>query len=456
MNQTTTNNQEQRKYDPVRAAALETMILIEQKEQFDRAIAYTVQKKELRPLDKRFLWQLVNGATKMRRRLDHEIKFYLAKPSSKLSLKLSNILRLGFYQLHFTNRIPAAAAVSESVNLAHYMLGRPQANLVNAVMRACLREPDKVHFIDKNENPIKYLGDYYSYPDYFVEYCLKEFGFEKAEKLLQHYNLPPQVSYRVNFLKAKPDEVANMLQSNNIEFSYGKYLPEFLHIEARGLPLESELIKTGKVFIQDESSGLAVRLLNPRHNNNVIDLTAAPGGKTTYMAIRMRNKGRITALDKSRKRLEMLVENAKRYGIKIISPVVSDMFDFHGGLFDRVLLDPPCSGWGTAGKHSDLRWVKSYDDIKKLSRIQTAMLGRAAKLVKPGGVLVYSTCSIIRDENDQIVEEFLLRHKEFQIDSAQEFFPDELVNSRGFVKTYPDIENLQGAFCARLKRKINS
>ncbi|HKK20102.1 MAG TPA: 16S rRNA (cytosine(967)-C(5))-methyltransferase RsmB, partial [candidate division Zixibacteria bacterium] len=136
-------------------------------------------------------------------------------------------------------------------------------------------------------------------------------------------------------------------------------------------------------------------------------------------------------------------------------PVASDMFEFNGGLFDRVLLDPPCSGWGTAGKHSDLRWAKSCADIDKLVRIQSGMIAKAAKLVKPGGVLVYSTCTIMRAENDQVVEEFLLKHKEFDIESGKEFFPEELVSTRGFVKTYPDVDSLDGAFCARLVRKVN-
>jgi 16S rRNA (cytosine967-C5)-methyltransferase len=360
---------------------------------------------------------------------------------------------LGFYQLHFTDRIPAAAAVSESVNLAVSMTDRSRGNLVNAVMRASLREPEKVKYANPQENPVKYLGDFYSYPDYFVKYCLREFGFEKTEKLLQMYNRPPHVTYSVNFLKAKPDEVANFLQKNNIEFSYGKYLPEFLHIEEGGLPFEKELIDTGKVLVQDESAGLSVRLLNPRPKNNVLDLTAAPGGKATYMAIRMRNKGRLTAVDKSHIRLRLLVENMRRLGIKIIAPVACDLFDFQGGPFDRVLLDPPCSGWGTAGKHSDLRWAKSEQDLLHLTRIQGRMINKAAQLVKPGGILVYSTCSIIRDENDQIVEEFLLRNKEFELESAAEYFPEELVNERGFVKTYPSIDKLDGAFCARLRRR---
>lgn len=450
-----TGQNKKQKYDLVRAAALEALVLIEQGEHMDTALASVMNSRDFRPLDKRFILQLVNGTTKMRRRLDHDIKFYLAKPSSELPILLANILRLGFYQLNFTDRIPAAAAVSESVNLTHHLIDRSRANLVNAVMRASLREPHRVTFVNKDEDPARYLGDFYSYPDYFVKYCLTEFQFEKTEALLKQGNEPPTVTYRVNFLKSKPDEVANLLQENGIEFSFGKYLPEFIHIEQTGLPLENELIKSGKVFVQDESAGLAVRLLNPQAKSSVVDLTAAPGGKTTYMAIRMRNKGQVTAVDKSRPRLETLVENVNRLGIKIVAPVVSDIYNFEGGPFDRVLLDPPCTGWGTAGKHSDLRWSKTSKDISNLTKVQTSMIRKAAKLVKPGGILVYSTCTIIRDENDQIVEEFLLHNSDFEIESAAEFFPAELVNSRGFVHTYPAINGLDGAFCARLRRKLH-
>lgn len=444
----------ERKYDRVRAAALEALILIQQGEQTEIAINKVAEGKHFRPLDMRFLLQLVNGTTKMRRRLDHEIRFFLARPSMTLPLRLQNVLRLGFYQLLFTDKVPAAAAVSESVSLARHYADDAQSRLVNAVMRARLREPEKVHFISREENLVKHLADFYSYPDYFVEYCINEFGAERAEQLLSNYNLPPHVTYRVNFLKAKPEDVAAVLQQNSINFHPGAFLPEFLHIEGHGMPLEDELLKTGKVLVQDESAGLSVRLLNPRPGDSVIDLTAAPGGKATYAAIRMRNKGRVTALDKSHQRLQLVVENAQRLGIRIIAPVVTDLADFQGGPFDRVILDPPCSGWGTAGKHSDLRWAKSAQDIDNLAKIQAKMIDRAAKLVKPGGVLVYSTCTIIRRENDQVVEEFLLRNDRFEIEHASQFLPEEVVSARGFVKTYPVVDGLDGAFCARLKHRL--
>ena len=444
------------KYDPVRAAAVEALILIEQGDQTEQAVEKVVSGRGFRPLDMRFLLQMANGATKMRRRLDHEIRFYLARPSVELSLKLQNILRLGFFQLLYMDKVPAAAAVSETVNLAHRFTDANQAKLVNAVLRSRLREPEKVRFVSRDENPVKHLGDKYSYPDYFVQYCLGEFGLERAEKLLEQYNKPPHITYRINFLKAKPDEVAHLLQESRYEFSFGKYLPEFIHFEASGLPMEAELLDSGKVMVQDESAGLPVRLLNPKPGDNIVDMAAAPGGKATYAAIKMRNKGRVTAIDKSHQRLEIVVANAKRLGIRIIAPVACDATEFKGGPFDRVLLDPPCSGWGTAGKNSDLRWAKTAEDIANLVKIQSKLIDRAARLVKPGGILVYSTCTIIRDENDQIIEEFLLRNPKFEIDSAAQFFGSDLVNERGFVKTYPEIERLDGSFCARLKHRLEA
>lgn len=439
--------------DPVRTAALEALLLVAEGQPTDDAVAAVSRGKHFRPVDTRFLMQLVNGTTKMRRRLDHEIRFYLARPATELAPRLTNILRLGFYQIVFLDRVPAAAAVSEAVNLARFHLDAKLAGLVNAVLRTRLREPHKVRFIDPEDNPVKHLADRLSYPEYFVQYCLDEFGFQKTENLLQQYNLPPHVTYRVNFLKAKPDEVTHLLQENQVDFSFGHYLPEFLHIRKSGLPLEDQLISSGKVFVQDESSGLPVRLLNPKPGDNVADLTAAPGGKATYAAIRMRNRGRVTAVDKSHTRLQLVVENAQRMGIKIVAPVAADLAEFNAEPFDRVLLDPPCSGWGTARKHADLRWAKSTGDIENLTKIQAKMIDRASRLVKPGGVLVYSTCTIIRAENDQVVEEFLIRNQEFSIESGSQFFGPELVSERGFLKTYPELPDLEGSFCARLRRR---
>jgi len=445
-----------KKYDPARAAVIEIMGLVEAgKHTTDEATHEIIRAGRFAPLDIRFIRQLANGTIKLKKRLDHDMRFFLSKPSEKLPRKMTDILRLGFYQIFFAQRIPPPAAVSESVNLARHFCDASRARVVNAVLRSALRNPERIVFRDKKADPVNYLANFYSYPEWFVEYCLDEFKLAQTEELLISMNRPPQITYRVNYLKAKPEEIAAKLNAAKIKYHHGKYLPEFLHLEDGGFPFEEDLIKSGKAYIQDESAGMAIRLMNPKMGMNLLDMAAAPGGKTTYAAIKMRNKGMITAVDRSRPRLEMMSENCTRLGIKIINPVVADILEFQADPFDRVILDPPCTGWGNAGKHSDLRWTKDPKDVEKLFKVQSMMIDKAAKLVKPGGILIYSTCTIIRHENDQVVEEFLARRKDFALESAAEYFDSDVVSERGFLKTYPNKPDLSGAFAARLKKVID-
>ncbi len=444
-------------FDPVRGAAVLALTELDQTDKsLDDVIAYAREIVGIDARDNRFLLLLINGTVKMRRRLDYQIRFYLARPAEKLNARLQNILRLGFFQLQFADRVPESAAVNESVKLARYFFGEPKSKMVNAVLRSFLREPQKAVFPDFDAEPVRHLANFYSYPDYFVNYCLKEFGAERTVELLKNMNQPAGITVRVNLLKAKKGEVESALQEAGVGYAPGKYLDEFLTLETSALEPIRPLLEAGKIYIQDQSSGMAVRMLNPRPGVHTLDMTAAPGGKTTYCASRMRGKGKIVALDKSRKRLEILIENCKRSGVKIVSPVVCDAAQFESEeRFERVLIDPPCSGWGTAGKHPDLRWRKTETDIRQMTKIQRKLLERGASLLKPGGILVYSTCTIMRSENDQIVEEFLARNKQYQLDSGAQFFDESIVNERGFVKTYPAVAGLEGGFVARIKLRPN-
>jgi len=443
------------KYDPVRGACVNVLeMVLDRGWKTDQAISQVFDGAHFSELDRRFLLQLCHGVVKMKRRLDYTYSFFLQRPDIKIDKPTRNILRLGIYQLIFTNRIPQGAAVSETVNLARGMVHHTRGSFVNAVLRNYLRNPEKVVFPDKQAEPEKYLAEHYSYPDWFVKYCCDEFGLERAEMLLERGNRPPGLNYRVNRIRATPEQLTKLFQDHKIEFHQGKYLTDFFHIHKQGLPLEKELIDSGLVYVQDEAAGLAVRLLEPEPDDHMLDLASAPGGKATYAAGLMGNQGLITAVDINHHRLETLVENARRLGIRIIAPVLCDALDFKGPSSDMVLLDTLCSGWGVVGKHSDLRWSKTKDDSQKLALAQALLLRHAADLVNPGGVLVYSTCTIIRNENDQVVEEFLLERPDFTIDPAANYLPAELVNERGFVKTYPDIADLDGVFCVRLKKRI--
>lgn len=444
-------------YDPVRAACIMVLdMVLDRGWKTDEAISEVLIGSNFSDLDRRFLLQLSHGVIKMMRRLDHTYSFFLQRPDARIDRTTRNILRLGLFQLIFTDRIPAAAAVSESVNLARGMVHHSRGSFVNAILRNYLRSPEKVTFPDRAESPAEYLATYYSYPDWFAKYCVDEFGIERAEKLMARGNQAPTLTYRINRLRFSHEQLTELFVNNHVEFQQGKYINDFYHIKKQGLPFETELLETGRVYIQDESAGLPMKLLNPRQRDTVLDLCSAPGGKATYAAAMMHNQGRVTCVDVNLKRLETLVDNAQRLGITIIAPVVCDVLDFKGPTAGRILLDVPCSGWGVLAKHSDLRWSKTREDSLKLAEIQGRLLRHAADLVNPGGVLVYSTCTIIRDENDQVIEEFLLERPDFIIDRAGTHLPEELVNERGFVKTYPDIDNLDGAFCVRLKKKLGA
>ncbi|MCK5125579.1 MAG: 16S rRNA (cytosine(967)-C(5))-methyltransferase RsmB [candidate division Zixibacteria bacterium] len=444
-------------FDPVRAACIQVLGLVFEKGwKSDDAIKNICANHQFTDLDRRFLLQLCHGVIKMRRRLDYTYSFYLKKPNARIDKITRNILRLGLYQLMFTDRIPPGAAVSESVNLARGLVHESRGAFVNAILRSYLRSPEKVVFQNKLDHPVEYLADFYSYPDWFVEYCINEFGFQKAESLLARGNDSPHLTYRINRLRYNPEQLTKLLKEQYIEYSLGKYLEDYYHIYRQGIPLEQELIEGGRVYIQDEAAGMAVNLLNPKQRDSILDLCSAPGGKATFSASLMHNQGRITAVDISEERLKTVVENANRLGISIIAPVACDVLDFKGPACNRVLLDVPCSGWGVLGKHSDLRWMKARSDSLKLAEIQSKLIRHAADLVTPGGVLVYSTCTIIRDENDSVVEEFLLDRPDFSIDMPGKSIAPELISERGFVKTYPNIDYLDGAFCVRLKKKLGS
>lgn len=444
-------------YDPVRGAATLALTTFDSGGvSLEDSLLHSRELVRFDERDARFFKLLVSGVVKLKRRLDYQLKFYLSRPSEKLAPKLQNILRLGLFQLQRVDRVPAAAVVNESVKLARYFFGDPKARMVNAILRSYLRDPDKAIFPDPEDDSARYLAEFYSYPDYFVSYCLKEFGFEKSAKLLDSMNGAPNLTLRVNLIKVKAPEIEQALKKAEVEFIAGAFLDEFYVLPDTPVSKISDLLEKGKVYVQDQSAGMAVRLLNPRPGMTLCDLAAAPGGKTTYAASRMRGKGKITALDKSRRRLEVLVDNCKRMGVKMVAPVACDAINFESPeRFERVIVDPPCSGWGTAAKHPDLRWLKTENDIKQMNKIQRKMLEKGASLLKPGGILVYSTCTIMRSENDQIVEEFLLKNKEFELESADSFFDSSVISGRGFVKTFPNIPYVDGGFAARIKRKPN-
>ncbi len=285
-----------------------------------------------------------------------------------------------------------------------------------------------------------------------VKRYLTRFGKEQTEKLLATNNEKPYLTLKLNALKTSPEEFKELLNSVNLKFTPGRYLPEFFQLQNLTNITAWEYFTKGYFNIQDESAGLACRLLNVSPEMRVLDLCAAPGGKTAYIAGLMHDKGEIVAIDRFESRIKIFENNLDRLGINSVKPLIINALEYSDGEFDRILADVPCSGTGTLSKKPDIKWKKDLLDIRRMTELQYQLLEKAASLIKVGGVVVYSTCSIEPEENWDIVSKFISEHPNFKIENAAERFPADLIDEHGCVQTLPHVHHMDGAFAARIVR----
>ena len=331
------------------------------------------------------------------------------------------------------DRVPNSAAVNESVEIAKTFANIGASKFVNGVMRSAIREPAKSDF------PPDDLALNTFHPAWLVDLFIAEFGFDTAKKILDADNIEPPLCLRVNFLKATRAEIMNELK--NAEKS--KLVPEGIICRGHGALDKFKPLKDGRCQVQDESSMLAAHILNPVAGDFVIDCCAAPGGKATHIAELMKNSGRIIAADIFKTKLEHIKENSARLGVKIIEPVLIDareIGDKFSNQADKVLVDAPCSGLGVIRRKADLRWKKTPAEIAELPKLQSEILNSAGRAVKIGGVLVYCTCTILRRENEAVVEKFLAANKNFK-----------LVEMKNLL---PHIDGTDGFFIAKMIREV--
>lgn len=402
-------------------------------------------------LDRRFVSELVNGTTKMRRRLDYALGFFLEKGIDDLTPWIRNILRLGTYQIDFMDRVPDSAAVNEAVNLAKKFGHRGTVALVNAVLRNYLRDKSRVRFPSWEEDKVENIALFYSFPNWMVESWLNMFGEEKTIKLCQTFNERPKLCCRINSLKVNHHSLEEKFIKSKIKLRSGRFLDNFYYIESRVDLNRFKPLQEGLIYLQDESSGFPVVLLDPQPGEAVLDLCAAPGGKTTFIAELLKNREKILAVDRSCEKLELLKDNCQRLGINSVRCFCGDARNFQCKPADRVLVDAPCSGLGVLGRNSDARWKKQKEDLLKLQNLQLEILFNAANLVKKGGVLVYSTCTITKEENECVIKTFLERRRDFKLVDASLYVDSELVDESGFVRTFPHTHKMDGSFAARLE-----
>ncbi|OGC77209.1 MAG: 16S rRNA (cytosine(967)-C(5))-methyltransferase [candidate division Zixibacteria bacterium RBG_16_50_21] len=434
-----------------RETALKALYKIEQEESFaEDTVEKLAGENRLSPPDRRLVAELVLGTTKMRKRIDFEIGFLLDQRIERLTPWIRNILRMGIYQFEFTDRIPEYAAVNEAVNLARKYGHGGVARLVNAVLRNYQRKKKEIRF---PEDETDYLATFYSIPEWLIEKWLAIFDMENVVRLCHYFNQKPAVGVRINTLKSDAAEIEGYCKEREITIRKGIYAGDFYYLQSAVELEKVELIEQGKVYLQDEASLLSVGLLYPKAGETVLDLCAAPGGKSTYLAQKMENHGKIIAVDKSVAKIAMMKKNCQRLGVSMVETVLGDATDFKAEKVDKVLVDAPCSGTGVLHRNADARWRKNPQDLKRLPELQLKILENAISLVRQGGVIVYSTCSIMPEENQEVVERILSKHRELELEDAGKVLCSAVVTKEGYLRTLPFLHNIDGAFGARLVKK---
>lgn len=399
----------------------------------------TLGPARLAPADRALCQELVYGLVRWQATLDWLIGRKTANRPQKPILQ--NILRLGLYQIFWLDRIPNHAAVHETVQLAKDNGYHSQAGFVNALLRGYLREEAATQVLLKElKTSQPALG--YSHPEWLVQRWVRRWGLESAGQLMSWNNTPPKTFARVNTLKTEAGRLLTQWrEQENVEYDFVRrdWFEENLVFELKAHPRLNAMpsFQQGLFYVQDPSTLLAVNELGAQAGESVLDLCAAPGGKLTAIAQQMRNEGSLMAHDIAPDRLQLIQENCSRLGITCVQ-TTSTLHPPPSTLFDRILIDAPCSNTGVMRRRLDLRWRVTPEEVQRLKQTQLELLRRAAPLLRPGGRLVYSTCSLEPEENGDVVTQFLSETSGFSLEHSRELLPFE--------------HQVDGAYVARLKR----
>lgn len=377
------------------------------------ALDTAIKRNDLEAADRALLTALVYGAIEKKLTLDYYISVLAKRSIDEIAPQVQNLLRIGLYQLAFMDRIPTHAAVNETVSLAP----KRAKGFVNAVMRAYCRTGKDIEMPRREDDPIYYLSVKYSFAESVCARFLEEFGLERAEALLASFSKQPPLTLRVNTLRTTRDDLLQKLCAAGYDASLASESRTGILIRGNAPVRELPGFEEGYFFVQDEASQLCTEALDAKEGMTVLDLCACPGSKSFGLAIDMQNKGQIYSCDLHENKLSLVKSGADRLGISIIDTFAGDarvMREEWQGTADRVLCDVPCSGFGVFAKKPELRY-KDPDRSRDLPKIQSNILNTAAEYLKVGGRLVYSTCTLLPQENEQNVEQFLRDHPSFEL-----------------------------------------
>ena len=418
--------------DKTRELALKVLYKIDKEEAYSN-IELNEQikqnRKNLTEKDIGLISEIVYGVTTWRLTLDEIIKKYSKIKIKKISPWILNILRMGIYQIIFLDKIPKSAAVNESVNLAKRYGHASSSNFVNAILRK-IEKTDYEEFFQIGDD-IERISKITSMPKWIVEELMKNNEIKKVEEICKNSNIKPKITIRVNSLKINKQELIEKLKEKGIECNEPQEkVDDFLILEKIKNIENIDEFKKGYFTIQDISAGQTARILNPQPGELVLDACSAPGGKTTYLAELMKNKGKIEAWDIHEHRTKLVEQNAQRLGINIIETKGKDASLYDESFkekFDKILLDVPCLGIGVIQRKPDIKLQRNPEDVEKITKIQKEILNNCSKYLKRDGAMVYSTCSILKKENQDVIDEFLKENNEFYIEpnEVRNILPNE-------------------------------
>lgn len=477
-----------------REVALEILREIDANEAYANiALDRHLRKYGPAPADRAFITEVVYGTVRRLLTLDWIIERFSDRPVSKMTPWIRNILRMAVYQIKYLSSVPAAVAGNEAVELAKKHGHQGTARFVNGVLRNLVRKLPDLAMPSPKIDPVEHLAVAYSHPRWLVELWLKRWGFDETAAMLAANNLPPPLTMRANTLKISPEQLKQRFTAAGVDAEPVNFAPEGLRLRrsvevgsgsagetdlkdeadpkaeeplASGEPV-FEALERGLGYAQDESSMLVAHLLDPRPGEEVLDTCSAPGGKTTHLAQLMQNQGGIVAVDDHEHKLRLVAENCSRLGIGMVRTLLADARRLgddpaHRGRYDRVLVDAPCSGLGVLRRRADARWRKSPESLAALPRLQSEILESAAACLKPGGVLVYSTCTVEPAENDEVVERFLADHPDFVREEIGIFLGErwpwmagevaKQITDHGYLRLFPHRHGTDGFFAARMRK----
>ena len=437
----------------VRDAALTILLAVDKNQAYSNLLLHqTIEKYKLDVKDRGLLTEITYGTLQHKLTLDYYLEPFIR---GKVDLWVRWLLRMSLYQMHYLSRIPAHAAVNEAVEIAKRRGHKGIASMVNGILRSILREG--VRSTNDIKDPNERLAIETSHPQWLVDRWVESYGYEETAEMLRENNIQPVQTVRVNTTKATVENVLTTLEREGVKAVRSEVMPECVHLQT-GQAARTAAFRHGLITIQDESSMLPANVLNPQPGMKVLDMCAAPGGKTTHMAEKMQNEGSILAMDLHPKKLDLIEENTARLGLEIVQTAPIDGRKAANFLpkesFDAVLVDAPCSGLGVMRRKPDIKYTKREEDLESLQTIQLAILDNAAQVLKPGGRLVYSTCTVDKRENEGTVEAFLSQHPEMESESLTNL-PEKLLakQNNGMLQVFPQDFGSDGFFVAAFRKK---